>query len=229
MKMMYILGAALLAMLAFSVVPAESAFATETAEWLVDGATIALTEKVNVDATVNSAGVLLEDMNATLRPDILCTGLKGLGFIYSNGEGEIVEVVCTATETMTSGVTCEAPAPINLPWLTQLTQGSGLRYRDSIRSNGKGEPGWEFTCTALGVKVTDTCASENGGPEQINDDATEEVESLFPEAVEKREEANCTVGGKEEGLIFGSVLLDALNSSGTELLDLTVSLDPEVS
>ena len=110
---------------AFGLLFAGSAFATETAEWLVDGAAIALTEKVNVDATVNSTGVLLEDMNATLKPDILCIGLKGLGFIYSNGEGEIIEAECTAGETMTSDVTCEAPIPVDLPWLTQLTQGPG--------------------------------------------------------------------------------------------------------
>ena len=49
MKKIYILGVTSFAMFAFGVVSAGSAFAVETAQWLVDGASIALTEKVNVD------------------------------------------------------------------------------------------------------------------------------------------------------------------------------------
>ncbi len=224
MKRLNILGIALCAMCAFYVVSAGSAFAVETAQWLVDGATIALTEKVNVDIT---GELLYEDMNATLKPDVLCVEILGLEFIYSNGEDELVEWECMKVESMTSGVTCEVPRPVDFPWLTQLIQISGV-YFEEYKSDGKGEPGWTVTCTALGVKVTDTCTSENIKSTETNDSATEEVESAFLESTEKAEEVNCAVGGKEEGLIVGIEFLTALNAAGTELLGLEVSLTPEV-
>ena len=230
MKKIHILGVALFAMFAFGVVSAGSAFAVETAQWLVDAATIALTEKVNVDLTTNSAGILLEDMNATLKPDVLClTVAKALGFLYSNGEDEVVEGECTEVESMTSGVTCSSVKPVNLPWLTQLVQESSGAFLDLIKSDGKGIPGWEVECTALGVKVTDKCETENGKPEQLNNTSTEEVEATFLESVAESEEAKCSVGGEKEGLVVGTLLTDALSASGTELLALTVSLATEVS
>ena len=114
---------------------------------------------------------------------------------------------------MTSGVTCTAPKPVDLPWLTQLVQvvvAGKEEYLGLIKSDGKGEPGWQMECTALGVKVSDTCVGENGKPTEKNDEATEEVEAIAQEEVEKSEQANCTVGGKEEGLVFGSGFLTAL-------------------
>ncbi len=224
MKKIYI-GVTLFAMFAFT----GSASAAETAQWLVDGATLGLAEAINIDTSTNSTGILFEDMNATLKPDILCTKIEGLGFSYANGEGEVVEGKCTASESMTSGVTCEAILPVDLPWLTRLYQESSGEFLGLISSDGKGEPGFTVTCTALGVKVTDTCTSENLKLTQKNDGATEEVEVEALEEVEKSEQSNCTVGGKEEGLLFGTGLLTALNSSGTELLSLTVSLAAEVS
>ena len=63
MKRIHILTVTLFA---FGLLSTGSAFAAETAQWLVDGATIALGEAVNIDGSLNSTGVLLEDMNATL-------------------------------------------------------------------------------------------------------------------------------------------------------------------
>ncbi len=227
MKRIHIVGITLFAMLGFGALSAGSAFAQETAQWLVDSATIALTESWNVDIT---GELLLEDMNATLKPDVLCIEVLALGFLYSNGEDTVTEGECMKEESMTSGVSCETPKPANLPWLTQLVQVSTAppEYLDEIKNGGKGEPGWTVTCTALGVKVTDTCTTENGKPLQENIAGTGEVESVFAEVVAKAEEANCTVGGVQQGLVVGSLFLNALNAAGTELLTLTVSLTAEV-
>jgi hypothetical protein len=222
MKKINVLCISLFAFFALSSIAASSAFAEETAQWLVSGATIALGTEVNTDITTNATGILLEDMKATLKPDVLCTEIEGLGFLYSNGEDRIESGKCLKGESMTSGVTCTLPEPVNLPWLTQLLQ-IGTEYFDDILNGGKGEPGWHVECTALGVKVSDVCTTETGKPKQINL-ANEEVESLFSET----EEANCTVGGVKEGLIFGSLFIDALSASGTELLALTVSLTAAV-
>lgn len=62
-----------------------------------------------------------------------------------------------------------------------------------------------------------------------NDTSTEEVKSVFLEAVGVLEESDYTVGGEEEGLWTGTLFLDALSENGAELLALTVSLAPEVS
>ena len=228
MKKIHILGITLFAMLGFGALSAGSAFAVETAQWLVDSATIALTESWNVNIT---GELLLEDMNATLKPDVLCIEVLGLGFLYSNGEDTVTEGECMKEESMTSGVSCETPKPVNLPWLTQLVQVGTAppEFLDEIKSDGKGEPGWTVTCTALGVKVTDVCTTENGKPKQESNATTGEVESVFVEVLPlKTEEANCTVGGKEQGLVVGSLFLNALNEAGTELLTLTVSLATEV-
>jgi len=227
MKKVNILGVSLLAVLAFCAVSAGAAFAEETAQWLVSGASIALGTAVNVDISLHEA-ILLEDMNATLKPDILCTAIaKALGFVYSNGVDEIIEGECTAAETMTSGVTCVAPKPVDFPWLTELFETAAGVFLDRLLSDGKGAPGWEAECTAFGIKVNDVCKTESGAPPQENS-TEEEVLSTFPENPEEIELADCTVGGEDQGLLAGSLLLKALSANGLELLSLAVSLGPVV-
>ncbi len=225
MKKIHVLGLLLFGVWTVGAFWADSSMAAEVPQWLVDAAGVALGERINIDVTGEA---LLQDMNATLAPDALCLEVLALGYVLSNGEDEVVEGECMAVESMTSGVTCERPAPVDLPWLGQLVQLTGGEYLNELKSDGKGEPGWEVTCTALGVKVTDTCTGEHLKPTQLNNASTEEVESVFKETVPKEEEANCTLGGNEEGLVVGSLFLKGLSENELELLDLTVSLAGEV-
>ncbi len=224
LKGMRIFVISLLVICSFITIATSSAFAEETAQWLVDGSTIALGEKLNV---VGTGELLMEDMNATLKPDILCTEVTGLGWIYSNGEGEAVEGQCGKFESMTSGVTCEKVEPIDLPWLVQLVEMSSGVYLGLGTSDGKGEPGWRLECVALGVKITDVCTNEHATTIITNDTSTEEVEAEAPETDENADEAaSCVLGGKEEGLLVGTgrgtVIINGV------LLALAVSLTPVV-
>lgn len=227
MKRMHILSIALLSMFAVCAVSAGSAFAVETTQWLIDGTSIPLAEMWNVNIT---AELLLEDMNATLKPDVLCLEVLGLQWLLSNGEGQVVELECMKVEVMTSGITCEIPKPLNLPWLSELLQGvtGGKEFFFQRWTSGRGPWGWEVSCTALGIKVVDDCTVEEEKT-PLREDG-EESESELEEAPEnKEEEANCTVGGKAEGLQVGDLFGEALTGIGNERLALSWALAPEVS
>ncbi len=231
MKRVHIIGATLFALFTFCAVSVSTALAQETAQWLVDGATLALTQEVNSDVTTNAEGILVEDMNATLKPDVLCLKIvKGLDSLNANGEGEEISFECPEFESMTSGVTCSKVESINLPWLIQLVQKANGVYLTFYGSDGNGAPGWRIECSALGVKVTDTCTGEDMTSTDVNDTSTEEIETDFSETDENEEEAdNCTIGGARQFLIQGKFFDDALSVSGLELLDSTLSLTPEVA
>jgi len=236
MKKIHVIGFTLFAMCAFCVVGASSALALPIVpQWLVSSTTIPLenakkeVEKVNANVEPEGNLLLLEDMNATTAgdPDILCEIEKALVFLLSNGAGEVAEGACKPVEVDKG--TCGSPvvAPVDLPWTTVLLEPAENIYEVDITKGTGGAPGWLAECTVLGLKVNDVCTTEKGKALVENtEDGLVHVE--FMEEVEKEEEANCTVGGKEHGLLFGLFFLHALNASG-ELIPLAVSLVEEVS
>lgn len=231
MKKTYALGLTLFVVFGFYVVSASSAFAVEVAQWLVNGSTIALGESINVNAESEGNQILFEDMGATEvgTPDVLCELEGALWFLLSNGEGEIVSYIC-GKPVYDSG-DCESP-PVGilreLPWAVLVAQ-VGSEFESSIKADGKSTPGWALECSLLGglIKETDTCTTENSKV-LLENTADGLVMVEYMEEVAKAEQANCTIGGKEEGLITGLFYLHALNSSG-ELVSLSVSLAEEVS
>lgn len=224
MKKFYVVGLALFSVLAFGVAVASSASAAEVAQWLVDGATIALGAKVNVDV---SGELLVEDMSQKI--DLLCLEISGLGFVLSNGEDEIIEGKCGSINVDEGTCGSAALIPVNLPWKTQLTQMENGEYLDAITNSGVGNPGWEATCTILGIKVKDTCTTNGGTTVNTNNTSLEEVESTFTGTDSAAEEAECSLSKTVVGLVAGTLFLKALSENGLELLALAVSLTTEVS
>jgi hypothetical protein len=229
-KKIQILWFTLLAVFAFGAFAAASAFAEELPQWLVNGAAIALGEQINADILPGPAGkerLLIEDMNASTKPDLLCEVVNSLMWLLSNGEGEVVSGECPAP--VVDAGTCGSPKvkPVNLPWRTELLEPGVNVYVLHILKIAAGNPGWEAECTVLGVKITDVCT------------AADRLVALFPladglvegefkeELEEPAEAANCTIGGAQQGLVAGVGLIHALNNAG-ELLPLALSLLAEV-
>jgi hypothetical protein len=143
--------------------------------------------------------------------------------------GSTVTVKCSGTTTGTAGPgaadttstvtvsscstvagTCGEPSAsaVNLPWKTELFASGGL-VRDSIKSDGKGAPGYKVECTVpLLGRVSDTCTSETGQP--LVDTGVSPVPVTFDEASGT---ANCSLGGANSGHVRGTVTVKS--SAGT--------------
>jgi hypothetical protein len=209
MKKIQILGLAIVAVCAFSVITAASAsatlpgFVTLLAEWLLNK------EPVNERILVESGGeLLLEDNLAPIvgKAAVLCNGVLD-GWIEENGLDEITELLtlggAAVPQTALTGTAllCKAePTPvgceesttdievwaIHLPWLTELElvefpKGSGLFIIvDLLLEHGHGAPGWYVSCLVLGVKSEDTCTANTQGVSQEKS-VTGGVEGTFSE------------------------------------------------
>jgi hypothetical protein len=230
MRKFKIVGLALFAVFAFSAVAASTAFAEETAQWLINGLPILLGESYNVDGLPEASPentILLEDMGAPGTPDILCEVAKTLGWIFANGEGLGTTGECINAVEDGAGNTCRAPitvAPVNLPWLGQLVE-VGTVFEGNVTSGTGGAPGWTLKCLdVLGIEHTDTCTSTEGKAELENlaDGLVLGFAKLVPAV---KEQANCTTGGNEQGLGEGHGLAHVLDANGL-LVSASVSLAP---
>jgi len=229
MRKIHLLGLALCAMMALSAFAATSALAAETASWLVEGVQVTLTNgPFHAEILAEGKLLLLEDMKAPGTPDIECEPV-GLGMLYPNGEdtqetGECLNPIDKKATCAAGSIKVEA---LNLPWLTQLLEPTLGVFVDDLTAGTGGNPGWLIECTVLGLKVTDECTTANGKT-NIENLADGLVKVVFPEIVEPIEQANCTLGGVEQGLVVGEFFLHVLDPTlPEELAMLAVSLAPE--
>jgi len=215
MRKLHILGVAMFAVFAFAAVAASSASALSSV-WLVNGALAPLTL-----VTSESLGVvLLEDMGST--PAMVnCEEVLNEGWVGPGSEDEVTSVVfmkaCAVpakaenlenkevTNNCKSGTEATVVA-LNLPWNTLIVLSAGV-FLDALTAGGNG-PGYKVECTnILGGKSTDECTTQKGTTELTNEG--ENVLSVFPAAPAPSEFANCSIGGKEQGLVSGDVDLFA--------------------
>jgi hypothetical protein len=227
MRKLHIIIIVVVAALACSATVATSAFALESV-FLVSGV------KPTAETTIKSESsgvVLIEDMG-TLASMVNCEGVTNEEQIQAGGKIVIVLKVtftkaCTAPEKAqklkgteeanactsvdTSGITL-----IDLPWKAEVVL-SGATFLMTLVSDGNGEPGYKLECeTALGL-VTDECKTEKNTATLTN--SGEDVSATFPTAPEESEFANCSIGGKLQGLVTGNILF----FTGTAGLALAVS------
>jgi hypothetical protein len=214
MRKFQIFSLAIFAVLAF----ASSAYAAESAQILAGGATIALGTEDHIEVLAEGNKLELEDMGVGTA--VTCTP-EGLGFALSNGVGDQETGTCSGI-TVTKG-TCGSPEveAVNLPWSLQVEQ-VGTTFSSAIKSTVTAGAGWLVECTVLGVKVDDTCTTQEGLV-LLENETTGLLHVLFEPTVAK-EFANCTVGGKEEGLVEGLFYLHFLGAGTEELETLAVSL-----
>jgi hypothetical protein len=193
MKKIQMMGLALVAVLAIGVVAASAASALE---FLVSGVAVKSPEKVSVSL---SGTLILEDMGKGSPTTIECTG-TGTGVVEAAGKG--LQETATATSCVTLAGTCASPLAkaIHLPWTTQI-EGE----RNLISSSGAGAPGYEVTCFGI---IHDTCEGTTSvGLENMPTETPPDLLAIFSATLS--EPGKCTIGGVNEGLVIGEVLITA--------------------
>lgn len=225
MRKLHVVGLALVAMLALFAITASSAFAAS--EWLLNGEAI-----VTPTTAVTTGELLLEDMNALIKVDILCSGTfdgtVGPGtadtitkVLNSAGAEETATNLAGKVEpsidcTVSNAGSCTSPKagelinvfPINLPWVTALSL-NGTQWVDTIESGKENaekkltEPGYEITCTtSLLGTVTDVCT---GKPSAIVSNEAGGVSGTFEEGETINKPGNCSIGGTGQALVVSPV------------------------
>jgi len=214
------LGLALLAIFAFSVVATATASAELflLAEWLYNGATI-LSELL-----VTSLGtLLLEDNKVPIlgKAMVLCSGYLD-GFVGPGSADLITEVLNTSLESIStiklSGLALECTNQencpealvwaVNLPWTTELELHEDPGPEEDYVVLILGEPGWEVEC--MGIGQTDTCTAVTEGGFLL-DNGTPTPTALFSEEITELMGLNlatCTLGGALSGIVEGEGLIE---------------------
>lgn len=186
MRKIQIVGLALVAVLAFSVVAASYASA---AEWLVKGLAVVGEPEVETKGALK----LIHLAGGFLEPEAVveCTGVF-VGKINATTDGSVTAVLNGSNEAITAltkplvckGVTtCENPSPedalvvpLHLPWLTTLSLmevGGKNIYLVLFSSGGTGLPGYEINCLALGMEHEVVCEGETSAVVELKGTALE--------------------------------------------------------
>jgi hypothetical protein len=208
------LGLALFAVFAFSVVAVASASALESV-WLVNGHTALVLELVLSEGELSLSDLKVPFIGTAT---VLCSGLNE-GFIGGDASGnnpkwdevtkitglnattEPLWIVCTIQAGCETGTTPEA-MPVNLPWLTELLLVES-KYLDDLIGTG-GNAGWIVrNCLVLGLSPEDECTKAETSADI--DNGTNDVIALFSEAISGH--AMCSQGGAESGDVVGEVLI----------------------
>ena len=221
------LSVTVLAAVAFGAVVVASALADNTV-WLVNGAQ--LTSKVLVDSE-STGKIVLTDMG--LPAAVECEEVLNEGWVGPGSEDEITSIefmkACThpeKAETLSGELVANACTSVDairmvdLPWKTLLELINGVTW-GLILPTTNGEPGYQTECgSALGL-VTDTCkttAGNNVGPELTNlENGTVLAEFELNPALSEKENATCSLGGAENGLVVGGNTLLLVVASGMTL------------
>ena len=227
MRKLSMLSVTVLAALAFGAVVVASALADNTV-WLVNGAQ--LTSKVLVDSETTGK-VSLTDMG--LPAAVECEEILDEGWVGPGSEDEVTSVVfdkaCTHPEKaenlkgelVTNACTSvDLVKAVDLPWKTLLELIAGNTWVLFFATTN-GEPGYATECgSALGL-VTDTCkttANNNAGPKLTNlENGTVLAEFELNTALSEKENATCSLGGAENGLVVGGNDLLLVVASGMTL------------
>jgi len=221
MRRTHMLGLALLAIFAFSVVATATASAELflLAEWLYNGASIPS------ELLVTSVGeLLLEDNKVPIlgKAAVLCSGYLD-GFVGPGSADLITEVLNLNLESIsTTGLTglalecvnqenCPEPLiwAVNLPWTTELELHEDPGPEEDYVVLILGKPGWEVEC--MGIGQTDTCTEETEGWFLLDNIMMSTPIALFSEEITELiglKLAKCTLGGNETGIVEGEGLIE---------------------
>lgn len=210
------IGLALVAAVVMSAVAAGSAMAEHL--WLISKAPIASPVKVH------SLGLLLlEDKGSGTK--IHCHG-NAAGTV-GPGSADLTESITKELLgtndkipcTFDSAGLCKSNAAVtalavHLPWKTTIIL-VGTEIRDLLLGDGAGAPGWKVNCTnVIGGESEDVCTEEAG--KMATTALANVTEGVLATFDAKTENAGCTIGGKEAGIVRGTVT--TYSPSSTEKL-----------
>ncbi|HEY5287032.1 MAG TPA: hypothetical protein VIJ50_08000 [Solirubrobacteraceae bacterium] len=200
--------AILLALAAVSALSAMLSASASATQWLINGASLVGTLAVSIGETL-----LLEDMGASVKLDVTCSGFFD-GTITAPNLDLITEVLnlskvkeipldCAVTPTGNCENNLALVTPVNLPWSTELLLVSGTTtlWLDDLTS-ATGLPGYEVLCqNPLLGDILDVCTG-NTAADVENTASGVLVE--FSENTEVTPAGECTLSaGKKEGLVVG--------------------------
>ncbi len=218
-----------MAVLALTVITsaiASPALGAETASWLVNGAVPLVAEQV---LSVGVGALVLQDMGVPAAvectgADLVGEGTVGPGSDDTSSSGTAIETSkdCKPSakaenlkgeEVANACESVKNVEAIDLPWLSELLLGENAKkesvFLDRLSSDGQGEPAVLTECkTALGT-VDDTCTEVSAGSTVEVKNESSDVNVIFPKELAKASEAaKCSVGGAENGLVVGEVLVE---------------------
>jgi hypothetical protein len=125
--------------------------------------------------------------------------------------------ITTTSCTLIKAGGCESILKVaarNLPWQGELIE-TEKEVRNVIKEGTGGNPGWETECETLEGKKKDECTSEEGKEEIVNvENKTTGTLLLVLLGFVPRRHGKCSMGGKEEGEVSGSVAEFAENEWG---------------
>jgi hypothetical protein len=216
-----LIGLALVSAVAMCALAAGSASA-ENWQWLLYHSETGVHLLLSKEELVESLGILLlEDQKGLAAGaavvchgyDLGTVGPHGLDLVLSitlEPLGTKKSVLCTLEKAggCKAGTSPTAEA-LNLPWHTLLFEREG-KVRDLILEDGGGRPGWKVTCTNLiGGTTEDDCKEEAGKPAStvMTNAGLEGVLAEFNPA--ENPKAECSVGGKEAGIVKGTSLTES--------------------
>lgn len=215
---------------AFAAVSAPASFLL--AEWLLNGVRLTENDLVEIEGEI-----LLVDLSASVKPDILCSGIY-FGWVGPEALGWVSEVLNLDLEPIsitpltvlallclvdgTSGCEASTPTvdvyPVGLPWEIEieLLEQVGVFFIVLFFKHGGGRIGWEITnCLVLGLSQTDECTNESnetiaGAAAELTLEGTLLLGSFSEEItlLAGVKLANCTQGGVERGVVEGGGSFD---------------------
>ncbi len=175
--------------------------------------------------TVTLTALTLTIKDTKTEASIECTkGSEVKGFIEGSAKGEITEAKYKEPEKNCRGLkVCKETevkevAGLNTPWKIELTETEKKVLTKIMAGSSGKEPGWKVVCkTSLGSQ-TDECESESGKEEQVRLENLVSGSSLLVLGTfEKAHKAECSLGGKETGVVEGQFALLLASGNGLSI------------
>jgi hypothetical protein len=200
MRQVYLLIVALFTSIVISVIACSIAVAAPEEEWLSGGERIALPEPVR-----ETGEIKISDLEAPLVGTVSLTcsyildgtvselGLKITALLNLAGELISTTPLVGLSLLCSDNSNCaEAEAwPVDWPWVIGLVYENNAFLTDTLAE--KDEPGYEFVCTILGVKTSDTCTKT-----KIIATVSNNISGVLSSVAEEGT-LKCTASGKTTG------------------------------
>ncbi len=243
---------ALLAIASLGALVLSAGSASAAFEWLCAGEKVTGTgEERCLVLSENLETLVLEDMGVPASVSCPPEAVLNEGWVGPGAAAETTAVTFTGcvrsanAENLKNEVTgnaCEAGKAVtvealNLPWSTPIEEleleAEVNMYWILIKPGASGKaPGYEVKCTVAGLKVSDKCetGAETALVLAFNLTEVEEPEKLLlvsiffnKKVLTETEQGTCSVGGKENGLLIGEVLLIGETHNNSALLSLEIN------
>ena len=131
--------------------------------------------------------------------------VAGKGYIGAGAADEVTQFTPSACVTTHGLCTSPGVTVSNIPWHSELSESEG-KIRDAITTSGKGSPEYRIACEDNPIE--DHCS---GATSTATSNISGGVDETFDSKAQK---LTCSIGGKSDGVIEGTELIES-PASGT--------------